>query len=172
MHIVVGILALLGAGLYLYSRLKDAGQAAGEIVDGAQRLNGARNRAQFRKKAEGSVIAGIDDPITGAAVMMAAVANAREPIDAATATVIKEELREATGSDPAEAYEFAVWAIGQSPDPDNVSLRLTRMWNTRLTPAERQQLVDMVTRVAAIKGEPTAAQNGAIIRLKSRLDLA
>ncbi len=172
MHIVLGIIALIGAGLYLYARLKDVGQGAGEIADGAQRATSAGNRAGFRKKVEGSPIASIDDPVTGAAVMMAAVANAREPIDAATRTVILDELRETIGADPTEAVEFAIRAVALAPDPDNVSLRLTRMWNSRLTPPERQQLVEMVSRVAAMKGEPTEVQTGAIQRLKARLDLA
>ena len=172
MHIVLGVIGLIGAALFLYARLTDAGRAAGEPADGAQRAAGALIRAKFRKKVEGSVIAAIDDPILGAAVMMAAVANAREPIDAATATVIKEELRETTGADPSETYEFAIWAIAQAPDPDNISLRLTRMWNNRLSPVERQQLVDMVTRVAAMKGEPTSVQAGSIKTLTARLDLS
>lgn len=170
MHILLVIIALVGAGLYLYMRLKDAGQGAGE-AGGAQRDNGAWTPTRLSKPRKGSIIADIDDPLLGAAVMMADVANAREEIDAATATVIKEELRETTGADPTQALEFAIQAIKDAPDPDNVSLRLSRMWNNRLDSAERQQLIDMVTRVATMKGEPTLEQIGAIQRLRSRLDL-
>lgn len=172
MHIFFVLLILLGVGFFWYSRFKQASRGSGEGIDDAQSLHNAWKRKKFPGKIEGSAISAIDDPVTGAAVMMAAVANAREPIDAATATVVKDELREATGFDPTEAFEFAVWAIQQTPDPDNISLRLTRMWNGKLDMVERRQLLDMVTRVACMKGEPTSVQADAIRRLKTRLDLA
>lgn len=161
MHIVVGLLLLLGIGLYWYGRLK-----------GPAQTGGAWPRRQNPSPADGAAIASIEDPLTGAAAMMAAIARAREPIDAATATVIKDELREAAGGDPTQAFENAVWALGSASDPDNVSLRLAHMWNGKLAPPERQQLLDMVTRVACMRGEPTSIQADAIGRLKARLDLS
>ena len=126
---------------------------------------------QSRGRADGAAISAIEDPVTGAAVMMAAVANLREPLDAAALTVIKDELREVIGGDPSAACDYAAWAVESGPDPDNVSMRLSRMWNDKLTTPERQQLVEMVTRVAGMKGEPTPIQTDAIARLKARLDL-
>ena len=163
------ILILLLGALYLaFARLQQTRGTASGRARGANRVAG---QPAFRGKADGATISAIEDPITGAAVMMAAVANLREPLDAAAATVIKDELREVTGADPTEAFEYAAWAIEHVPDPDNVSMRLTRMWNNALTPGERQQLVDMVTRVACMKGEPTPIQADAIVKLKARLDL-
>ena len=167
MNALIAIAALIAAIFFVYARMKGAGQwpAAG-------RARGAPLRPRFGAKTEGSVIAAIDDPVAGAAVLMAAIANARAPVDDVTRTVIEEELRETTGLDPREVVDFAIQAVNQSPDPDNASLRLTRMLNTNLTSVERQQLLDMVTRVANVQGKPTDVQAGAITRLKTRLDLA
>jgi hypothetical protein len=60
--------------------MRDAGQAAGEIVDAAQTLKGAYNRKKFRGKAEGSAITAIDDAPTAAATVMMSLALARGPI--------------------------------------------------------------------------------------------
>jgi hypothetical protein len=171
MHIIVGLVLLLGALYLAFARLNQTRGAGDRFGRGVGRNQDVLMRRAGRGNADGAAISAIEDPLTGAAVMMAAVANSREPLDAAAATVIKDELREVTGSDPRDAFEFAAWAIQYVPDPDNVSMRLTRMWNNTLTTAERQQLVDMVTRVACMKGDPTAIQADAIAKLKTRLDL-
>lgn len=166
MSTVVAIAALVAAILFAWSRIKGAGQWPPVAGPGGL----ARPRSGARS--EGSVIAAIDDPVTGAAVLMVAIANARAPVDDVTRTVIEEELRETTGVNPRDVVNFAIQAVNNSPDPDNASLRLTRMLNTSLTAVERQQLLDMITRVANIQGRPTEVQAGAITRLKTRLDLA
>ena len=87
MQILLGIVLLIGAGLFLYARLKGVGQTSEDLqgsASGHKPGGGPRPYSQEMR----SVIASIDDPIVGAAVMMAAIANAREPVDAATATVI------------------------------------------------------------------------------------
>ncbi len=152
MHAILTIVALIAAGSFFLWRFKGGANGA----DAAS---------------ETSSLGSIENPILGAAVMIAAIANVREPIDAATATVIGEEIRETTGVEAHDIVDFAVRAVARAPDPDNISLRLSLMWNQKLDLRERQQLVDMALRVATIKGSPTDMQMNAIERLKARLDL-
>jgi hypothetical protein len=80
MHYLIGLLAIFGGLAFWWYRMRDAGQAAGEIVDAAQTLKGAYNRKKFRGKAEGSAITAIDDAPTAAATVMMSLALARGPI--------------------------------------------------------------------------------------------
>ncbi len=172
MPFLIALLGILGAGAFWYYRMKNVGRAAGEIVDVAQTAHGAWRRRQFRKKAEGSVITAIDDPITGAAVMMVSVCLERGPMTAATEEAIQSEMRDVMGlAKPLETFTFAKWAADQVMDANDVSRKLAKLWIDRLGVEERFDLVEMVGRVAAIEGEILPQQRIAIQKLKERLAL-
>ena len=166
MHFVLSIVVFAVACYCFYAAFRSK-TGSGKIV---QKQVSGSNAMPFPRVAGAAVLA-VDDPVTGAAIIMAAIANLREPLDAATRTVIKDELREATGADPEAAMEYAGWAIAQAPDPDNISMRLSAMWKKNLNEAERRQLADMVLRVASMRGEPTPEQADAIELLRSRLEI-
>jgi hypothetical protein len=73
--------------------------------------------------------------------------------------------------DATEGLIFARWALDGVSDPDNVSLRLARLWNSRLTIDERRQLVDVVAQAMAADHVPSAGQRAAILHLTKRLAL-
>ena len=56
MHVILGILGVLGALVFWYYRIRVIGQAANEVVDAAGKMRGAYNRRKFRNKVEGSVL--------------------------------------------------------------------------------------------------------------------
>ena len=68
MHILLAVLGVLGVAAFWWYRVKYVGQAAGELVDAAERARGAFRRRQFRKKADTATIDAIDDPRTAATV--------------------------------------------------------------------------------------------------------
>ena len=70
---------------------------------------------------------------------------------------------------PEEELTFAKWAADHVVDPNNVSLRFSRLWTGKLAMSERRDLVDLVHSVAAADGAPSALQGEAIQRLKTRL---
>ncbi len=173
MHILLGFLGVVAAAAYWYYRLKDAGAAAAEVVDVAQRARGAWNRRQFRNKVEGSALSAIDDPAEGAAVMMIRTCLERGPLSPATEAAIKTEIRRMTGmADPAEAFAFAVWTADQVPSPNDVSLKLRKLWGEKLTAEQRHDVLAMVTRVAEVDGDLLPAQTLAIRMLQERLGIA
>ncbi len=173
MHILLPLLGVLAGFGYWYFVLKNAGKAAGEIADIAGRAHGAYKRNQFRKKAEASVIDAIDDPRTAAVVMAVAVAGAEGPLSAAQDAALLDAMTAVLGIDkPEEELTFAKWAADHVVDPNNVSLRFTRLWTGALSMKERRDLVDLVQKVAAADGQLSAVQEEAIQRLESRLTIA
>lgn len=170
MHILLSVLGIVGAFGYYWFVIRNASNAVGEIADAAGRARGAYRRNQFRKKADAATISAIDDPRTAAVVMAVAVASADGDMtpeqDAALKDAMTKILRV---SDPVEEMTFAKWAVREVADPNNISMRLGRLWTSSLTMRERQELVDMVRAVASAGGGLSDVQREAVDRLRTRL---
>ncbi|MGI9463195.1 MAG: hypothetical protein ACR2OM_04615 [Aestuariivirgaceae bacterium] len=173
MHILIGILTVLGAAAFWYYRMKHIGKAAGEVIDTAERMRGAYRRRKFRNKSEGSILTAIEDPVAAAAVMMVSVAQAEGPISSGTETLIKRHIRSVSSDqDTDEEYVFAKWVCEQIVDPNNISMKLAKLWTSSLDHSERLALVDMVRQVASADREPNAIQLDALNRLAERIGVA
>ncbi len=170
MHILLGVLGILGAIGYYWFVIRNASDAVGEIANAAGKARGAYRRNQFRKKADASTINAIDDPRLAAVVMAVAVASCEGDMSAEQDAVLREAMTDILGIDePVEDLTFAKWAVRENTDPNNISMRLSRLWTGSLDMSERLQFVDMVTRVAQAGGEVSHVQTEAIGRLKTRL---
>ncbi len=172
MHIIIGVLGVLGALVFWYYRLKYLGQAANEMVDTAGKMRGAYNRRKFRNKVEGSPLTAIDDPQTAASVMAVAVMEEKGPLSRETEDILRRELRNSIDvQDPEEMVTFTKWVVQQTADPDNVSRRFAKMWLNGLSETERRTFLAMVQRLAGVDGEATVSQHAIISRLQERLAL-
>jgi hypothetical protein len=172
MHILIAIVAALGAGAFWYYRLRTIAQVTHEAADGAQRLRGAYRRRRFRKQVESSPFLAVQDPGIAAAVMLVALAMMEGALTPAAEDAIKAELR--TILNPAacdETFIFACWLAGQATDANDVSLRFSKLWTASLTLDERLHFYAMAKKVTAIAGEPDDAQGQTLARLKDRLGL-
>lgn len=172
MPVLLAIIGALGAAAFWYYRLRDAGRAANEIVEAAQRARGAFRRKRFRAKAESSPIEAVEDPAAAAVAMLIALASERGPLSPAAEEAIKAEMRQTMGlSQPDETFTFAKWVAAHVTDPNTLSLRFARLWLAALQPEERADLHAMAVRVAEVDGEPTAIQVNCLKTLKDRLAL-
>jgi uncharacterized tellurite resistance protein B-like protein len=172
MHIVIALLTLLSAGAFWYFRMRDIGQAGGEIIDAAQRAKGKWNRKQFLKKADGSAITAVDDPALGAALMMVALCQERGPLTDTSEAAIKDELKRVMATeDVTEPYTYAKWATAQVVDANDVSRKLVKLWLDRLVESERHDLLAMLERVAAADGPLTQQQETVLRKLRERMGM-
>ncbi len=172
MPILLAVLGALGAAAFWYYRLRDVGNAAGEVVDAAQRMRGAYRRKAFRKKAESSAIEAVDDPVAAAAAMLISLAHERGELSIAAEEAIKAEMQYVMGvPNIAETYTFARWVAGHTDDPNTLSLKFAKLWLARLDEVQRQDIYDMAKRVSEADGEPTFVQIGALKALRDRLGL-
>jgi uncharacterized tellurite resistance protein B-like protein len=172
MPVLVTILAALGAAAFWYYRVKAIGAVAHDAADVAQRVRGAYRRKRFKHRAESSAFAAVDDPAAAATAMLISLATADGRLTNAAEETIKGEMRRVMApADLDETFTFGCWLAGQATDPSDLSLRFAKLWTTALTTAERSELYDMASRVAAAGGEPTDLQRVALLRLKDRLGL-
>lgn len=173
MPVLLVILAALGASAFWYYRPRRAGQADRNIVDAAQRALSGRSRPQFGKKADGSAITGIDDPVVGAVVMMVATCLERGPLSPATEAGILHEMQTVMGvAKISEPYAYAKWAVQGAANASDVENKLSGLWMEKLDHQERADLLAMVSSVAALDGPLTPAQTAVLQKLGERLTLA
>jgi len=172
MHIILGILGILGGLAFWWWRLKMLTEATSEITDAAGRAVGKYKRYKFRKKVEDSPLEAVDDRVAAAVVMMYAFAQDAGPDSPNFENAIRHEVTASMGlKDPTEVMVFAKWVAGHVVDPNNVSLRYSKLWNGALTPQERSDFLSMVERVAAAAGSVSASQEAVLAKLGERLAL-
>jgi hypothetical protein len=168
MHIIaaiVGVIAILGVW---YWRLKAAREVGAEVIDAAQTVRGALRRRAFRRKAESSPVAAVDDPVIGAAVLLVAIAEERSPLDEGAARDIGDWLRDVAGlTDPTEALTFARWAVSQSIGADTVTDRLAPLFARTLTVSQRHDLADKALDLAT--SIPVPQRDRIIRRIRDRI---
>jgi hypothetical protein len=173
MPVLLAIIGVLGAGAFWWYRMKYLGQAAGEIVDAAERARGAYRRRQFRKKADAATIDAIADPRTAAVVFLVALSSADGPLTPAHEAAIRDAMTGVMSVEkPDDELVFAKWAAADVADLNALVSRLSRLWVARLDMPERQELYDLACSIAALEGPPDDVQISALRRLKDRLGLA
>lgn len=158
MHVLLVIIGALGAGLFWWYRIRAASDAAGEVVDAAQRARGAIVRRNFRNKAAESPFSAIDDPIIGAATIIISMAAEQGAFDARAEKCLREELvRVARSGDIVEeAVIYGKWASEQAVDASTPMRLISPMLNDMLTPEEREELIAIAGRVlTAAEGNRT-----------------
>jgi hypothetical protein len=170
MHILAILGAIVaGAGIW-YWRLKAMRDVGSDVLDAAGRLRGAYRMHNFKKKAQSSVLASVDDPALGAAIFLFALANEAD----GTAHLAGPEIRRQLGSIvPAERMDeflaYAEWAARSVVDARDCVRRFRTMWRDSLTMGERQAFVDMADAVAALGPKRAHAQALAIESLNTAL---
>jgi hypothetical protein len=172
MPVLLAILGALGAAAFWYYRIRDLGNAAGQVVDAAQRARGAYRRKQFRKKAESSPIEAVTDPAAAVVAMLVSLANERGSLSAAAEEAIKAEMQHVMGLVAIEEiFTFSKWVAGHATDPNILSLRFAKLWTENLQPSERADIHEMAKRVVEADGAPNDAQLSALRTLRDRLGL-
>ncbi len=172
MPAVLAFLAAVGAAAFWFYRLRDAGRAASDVIDSAQRIRGIYRRKRFLSRAESSPVASVDDPAAAATAMLIALAASRGQLSPTAEAAIKDEMRTTMDqSNVDEAFTFARWVADHANDPGDLTLRFAKLWMSTLQPSERADLHAMASRIAAVDGDPTDLQIGCLRALKMRLGL-
>ncbi len=170
MHIVLGLLAILGGAAFWWWRLKMMGEAANDVNNAVGRVVGNYKRKKFLKKAGESPLASITDPAAAAVVMMFAVAKEEMPLNDAVEKIVQDEVTNTMKiTDSTELMVFSKWVVSHVADANNVSLRCGKLWMTALSVAEREDFVAMIERVAKNCGGLTTNQENKIKKLRERL---
>lgn len=174
MHIVLAVLGIAaGVGIWLW-RAHMAARAAGELIDTADDIRAALRRFGYRRKANAKPLDGIDDPRLAAAGILAAFANMEDGIGRTEIEAISGECRRAFKVDATEAAQIGAygrWLVQQSANMDEAVRRLARNLEGKLDEAEKDQLLEMIERVASINdGALTDGQRYTLSQLARQLN--
>ena len=172
MHIILAIAGIAAAFGYYWFAFRRTRDAVDDVVDMAGRARGAYKRRQFKNKVEASSLTAIGDPRTAAVVMAIAVASRDGHLGAEEEATLRDKMNSVLGVDNEdEEITFAKWVVQENQDPNNISLRLGKLWTGSLSMQERQDFVDLVSDVAQAGGHLSHLQVEAIDRLRSRLHI-
>lgn len=166
------IIATILSGLFFWGVywfiFMDGHKAVGNMLTG--RRNAKRRAAALDAQAR-APIASIVDPRDAATVLMYLVARQKGDYSAAQLSAIEAEMRGVLtlDGDLTERQSYARFACTKTPSVTVAIQDVAPLLNDRLTPAEREDLFDMVDRVANIDGPPNDEQTVALTALRKAL---
>lgn len=155
MHILLGLIAIIGGVVFWIWRIRNAATVAREVVDVADDVRAAVRRFGYRRHADKHPLDAVEDPRLAVAGILAAIAKMDGDYTREQMTTIQSECARVFEATPKDAEDFASygrWLAHQLSNPDEVVRRLARSLSGALGPEERAQFLDMVERVAAVEG--------------------
>lgn len=168
MHILLGLVGLLGTIgtlLWYFSRAK---HGADDVVDTVERAAGAWRRHKFRGRAERPALETEDDPRAAAAALAVSFVECVGKISASDEVRLQKEFETVMGvEDSEELLSYARWLVKDTVDPNTVSGRLAGLLNKELGEEQKGELVDMLARISG--DDPIQLQ--ALEHLKTRIGL-
>ncbi|RYE07109.1 MAG: hypothetical protein EOP22_19110 [Hyphomicrobiales bacterium] len=149
MHIIGIVVALIAGAAYWYWRLKSVRDVANDVGSMVGRVQGRMRMNKFRKQAEGSVLAVIDDPALAAAVYLYALAHEdRATLPLSEPVVRRELIPIVPAAELDEVVAYAQWAARDIADSRDVVRRFKPLWREQLTAEQRGDLLRMAEAVA------------------------
>jgi uncharacterized tellurite resistance protein B-like protein len=174
MHIVLAVLSAIGAIAFFIIRANHVAQASRELGEAAGDAKGLVRSFLWRRRTNVDLIRKIDDPRMAATVMMCAMAQSDGYMTEPEKAAILAQMRGPLELDSAEAIEVfahAHWLTGDMKDLSALLRRASKPIIESCTAAEKADLIEMLSRVAAAEGEPSGIQDDAIKRLAIEFDL-
>ena len=157
MHILLGILGIMGALAFWYWRVRAAHEAAGELANAASDVRLAIRRFGYLRKHKTHPADCVEDPRLAAAGIAAAIAGMDAPLSQAEIDQLTAEASAVFEVESAEAVDitaFGRWIAGQCQSPEDAIRRLTRVVKAKAGAEAGPQLLSMVEAVATADGTP------------------
>jgi hypothetical protein len=170
MHIVAIVVGVIAAAGIWYWRFKAAKEFVDDICSVVGHVQGRIRTASFRKKAEGSALASIEDPALAAAVFLYALANEKRGALHLAEPMIREDIgRVVAAADVDEVLSYAQWAARDVADARDVVRRFKPLWRQKLTREERADLVAMAENIASLGEGDDHNQKLTLVTLRTAL---
>jgi len=160
MHILLGILALLGIAVAVWFKFRATTAAARGALDLAEDVAAAFRRYGSQAKSTGNPLDSVDDPKVAGAGILAAIAAMDGDLRRPQIDALQAECRRMFGSTDTEATDLVAigrWLV-QQRGPDEAIRKLSRQLRSRLDPAEAAHLLAAAETVAAIEGGSATEQ--------------
>ncbi|MGL4489763.1 MAG: hypothetical protein ACRCU5_10010 [Rhizobiaceae bacterium] len=152
MHILLGLFGLIMFAVIWWYRIKYMSEAANEAVDAIGKVQSKFRRAKIRKKTAVAPVAAINDPLTAAATIIAAIASEDSVLSPDLEQSMRTELEKIeTGPKLDEAMVYAKWASEQVATVTSVIDIAGKYLSEKLNEDEKLELIDMV--IGAVPAE-------------------
>lgn len=172
MHIVAGILGVIGVIAFFIIRANQAARAVRELGEVAADTKSLWRRTRWKSKSNVDQIREITDSRLAAAVMMCAMAKSDGDLSEREVKVILEQLRGPLGISESDADEILTQARWLSRDTHELSAalrRAARPVHELCTAEEKGELLDMLTAVGEADKPIDTLQQDALDRLRHEL---
>ena len=177
MHILLGILTVVGVIAFIIYRMRDAAQAGQHLAEAAGDLKRLvrRNQWKGKNKSKSDMIREVDDPRMAATIMMAAIAMSDGEMTERQRATILDLMREHFEAEDADAEELLAqgrWLASADFDLSTMFGRLTNVIRTGCDDAEKRELLAMLETVGSVEGSLSDAQSAAIGALTRSVGIA
>ncbi len=155
MHIILGLISLIGVVLFAIWRINMAVQASRELVDVAHDAKGFFRRRKWNKKVNADIIQQISDPREAATAMMVAVAESDGPMTESERSQILDIIShtfEATSSQAQELLTHGRWISKDAGDLTSYLGRFKKVILNTCDARQKSELIDMLYKVARADG--------------------
>lgn len=161
MHILIGLLTLLGAIAVWYYRLKMIGGAARDIGRAAERVMNAPRKFAFMRRANQTGLKGVEDPREAASILMVLVGGGSKLSPEARQTIEAETIKKFDlDAEEADALvTHALWMVRDVEVPTGVTMRMAQVViaTPGIGPKELVDLDEMLIAVSEANGAADAS---------------
>jgi len=129
MPILITIIGAISAALFWYYRMKDANQAAHELMDVANDVRLAARRFGYKRRTKTHPIDTVDDARLAAAGIVSAIASMSGYLEKAQIEEMAAQFKTTFDTSPKEAVEIATfgrWIAAQSNSNSEALRRLSK----------------------------------------------
>lgn len=168
MHILLGFLAVVAAIIFFVARAHTAYGAAKELNHDTK---GLQRRAKFSlQQLFGTKLSRVNDPQLAATILLIQLVRTGSPVTAQEKTMILDCLADPLGIEKPQAMFERAWDYTQNRAFFSmVSDELLPLLRERLREKEKNDLLDMLSRVAEAYNGASDLQQSSIARFRKRL---
>jgi uncharacterized tellurite resistance protein B-like protein len=167
MHILLAIIAALGAVGVVLWRLDAAAKSAKGVIDSANEAHGLIRRWGWQRKLANNPLDLVQDSREAAAAMMVAVAQSDGAMTDRERAAIETELMTRIGATEPQAKELLVrgrWFTRDVRDLDQCLAKLVPLIRSQCSPDQIHDVLEMLNRVANAEGQPGQIESSALAR--------
>lgn len=169
MHIIAGVLGLLGAVAFLLYRIDAAKENAQRVGEAANDTRLFFRRSKWNRKRKFNPVNEIKDARTAVAVMLVKLATETGALTEATINAIQTQLTttlQFSDNEAGEVLAQAKWYAQEMGDLDTSLEKIRSRFDEEFDPEQRTDIIKMLTAVGKADGEIDILQQQAINRLK------
>ena len=161
MHILLGLIALLGAALFWFYRIREAKDAAIDVADAANDVRLTIRRLMNQRKYNVHPADSIDDARLAASGLVVAVATMDAPLSQSEISALSKDAQQIFNVTEREALDivsFGRWIAGECGTNDEAVRRLARTVNKLAGPEAGPDMIRMIEDVATADGNALGTQ--------------